>query len=125
MLIAIVAVSIVTIIAIVSILSIACTVACSTISTILAITAIAIVIAIFSLRHINTIENNSHVRELLLVCKCINQVEALLWSIVCTTHIDRGICNARNLKSICNKTDWSGINHDIIISLLQEINDNI
>ena len=93
------------------------------IAAIAAIAAVAIVVAVFTLRHIDTIEHDAGVEELAVVGQGIEEADIALRSIVGTADIAVDIGIAGYLEGIGNKTDRSGIEDDIVVISTEDIHD--
>ena len=116
-------VAITAIVAVVAITIAAIAIATIAIAAIAAIAAVAIVVAVFTLRHIDTIEHDAGVEELAVVGQGIEEADIALRSIVGTADIAVDIGIAGYLEGIGNKTDRSGIEDDIVVISTEDIHD--
>ena len=125
-LVAIVAVAVVSVIAVASVISvlpISIAAQATPVASVLAVASVTVIVAVLLLGHIDSVQHHCHVRQLLLVGQCVDQLEVRLWRIVGTAHIDGGVGHTGNLKRVGYQSDWSRINHDVIVLILQGFDD--
>ena len=120
-LVAIMGLGILAVVAVIAVVAIAiATVAIAAIAT---VATVAIVVAVFTLRHIDTIEHDAGVEELAVVGQGVEEADIALRSIVGTADIAVDIGIAGYLEGIGNKTDRSGIEDDIVVISTEDIHD--
>ena len=119
-LVSIVAVAVVSVIAV---LPISIAAQATPVASVLAVASVTVIVAVLLLGHIDSVQHHCHVRQLLLVGQCVDQLEVRLWRIVGTAHIDGGVDHTGNLKRVGYQSDWSRINHDVIVLVLQGFDD--
>ena len=107
-------VAVVAIIAVVAIAAIAVT-------AVLAVAAVAIIIAVLALRHVDTVEHDAGVGQLLLLRQRIEHAQGGFRRVVGTGDIDRQVGGTANLKRIGDEADRGGVEDDVVVTLLQDI----
>src|SRR5574344_933095 len=119
---AIVTVAVVTIVTIsISAISVRTIVCITSIASIFAILAITVVVAIFLLRHINTIKYDTWVRYLVLRSQTVDHTKAFFWSIVCAADVNGSIGTTTYLERICYQTYRSCIKDDEVVYFFKEV----
>ena len=107
-------VAIIAVIAVVAIAAIA-------VAAVLAVTAVAVVVAVLALRHVDTVEHDAGVRQLLLLRQRVEHADGGLRRVVGTGDIDREVGGTANLQGVGDEADRGRIEDDVVVALLQDI----
>ena len=96
------------------------TVLAVTIAADLAVTTVAVIVAVFTLRHVDTIEDDTGIREFAFGREVVQDVQRGLRRIVGATDKDGYISLFANLDSIGYETDRGRVEDDIVIKLSED-----
>lgn len=81
--------------------------------------AIAIAVAVLALGHVDAVDDRREVRNLMLVAQRVDEAEATLRRIVCTTDIDQHVCHTGDDRAVGHHADGSSVEDDVVVLLLQ------
>lgn len=92
---------------------------------ILAIFPIAVVIPILALVHVDAVDDDAQVGDVLVALDVVDEVELVLTGVVCTTDVDAEVCGAGDKLSVRNHADGCTVKDDIVKVLPQDADGGI
>ena len=95
------------------------------VTTVLAVATVAVVVAVLLLRHVDTVDDDGHVRQLLVGTQSVDQLEAGLRGEVGTAHIYGDVAHTTDLQGIGNQSYRGSIDDDIVVFVAQDLEDLI